>query len=74
VSHNAYRSWRCVCADDEGLVLIDEDDEEVAVSLEWTEVWLPCTLQGLCCCIKKLLTIRLHCYRANLQIASQGWV
>lgn len=28
----------CVCADDEGLVLMDADDEDMLVAVDWTMV------------------------------------
>jgi len=31
------RDWVCICADDEGLVLLDADDEDTVVAVPWTE-------------------------------------
>lgn len=27
-----------MCADDDGLILVDEDDEDTTVAIDWTEV------------------------------------
>eukprot|EP00983_Pelagomonas_calceolata_P035584 1114059-Pelagomonas_calceolata.AAC.1 len=37
MSYSVRRDWVCICADDEGLVLLDADDEDTVVAVPWTE-------------------------------------